>query len=170
MKNVILYLCVIGLLPFTSCKKEDTPSNRESLIKLISFDSEMATVACFETADDNLVLVGRSLDNATAGWIVKLNQAGDTLWRKRMSSLNRVLWKAISIQGGGFVTVGYEEDFGSVINFCKYDDDGNLLSSNSDSLSGYAINLSPADIIQLKNGNCTCIQYQRIGQRPCFDH
>lgn len=153
MRVRLTYFLLIALGCFVSCKKEETPKSNDSFIKTILTDSDMVSVACFEISDNNLIALSRNLDFITPGWMVKFTDKGEELWRKKVARENRVLWNAIPLKTGGYLTFGYDEDYNSELKFCMYDNDGNLLTVTSITLNGFAAGYQGGDIIPLNNGN-----------------
>jgi hypothetical protein len=153
MKRITTYVLIIFLIAISGCSKEDVVSTNSGFVKTIALDQEMAAVAGYLIDDNKQILVGRSLDNSTPGWILKLNEKGEEVWRKQIPLSNRVLWKSIPVPGSGFITMGYEDEMLSELTVCSFNTDGELASEKTVALPVKVRELSIADILQLKNGN-----------------
>lgn len=153
MKTKLHYVFLLYALFFLSCSKEETKSSSDTFIKAVVTDSETVSLACFEISDKYIIAIGRSVDNTSQGWMVKMSSDGEVLWQKKIPIENRVLWNAIPLKAGGFLTIGYDVDFGSLLNFCTYDNDGNLLTVIPFNIAGNAIGYQPGETIPLSNGN-----------------
>lgn len=153
MNTIHKYFSLFFIVILFSCKKDSVKSDNDNFVKLISTDEQMATVASFRSSDNQFIVVGRSYDNSSYGLIVKLNQKGEEIWRKQIPESNKMLWNAAPVQGGGFITIGWEQSPLQNFNVIKYDDSGNVLLTDTISVPNSNNGCSPADIIQLPNGN-----------------
>ncbi len=151
MKRLVVLFFLLNIMLAESCKKEDSAANQNGYILCIPSDSDMAVVASFEV-DGNFMLIGRSYNDEHPGVIIKLDKKGNVIWNKKLSSLNKVLWKVLELPDG-FITLGHSGD--NFMTACTYDNDGNLISTSNINIptGSNATICAPGDIIQLKNGN-----------------
>jgi hypothetical protein len=151
---ICFWLLVFSSCLFVSCSKTNTQNSTSStFIKVIATDSNFNAVNSFQMSDGSFIVFGADPQSVRGGLIVKLSSGGTILWEKRMPSSIAKLWKVISIQGGGFAATGFTSgtpDFN--VNVCLFDNNGNLISSKSNS-PGYYPYTNPLDMIQLNNGN-----------------
>jgi len=155
MKKIVQFLVVTSLIFVASCKKNTEQVIQNSFVKITSSQTQMASAKCFLSSDNQIIVVNRSYDNKTPGFIQKISNTGDEIWRKDILPFNTTLWNAAPVQGGGFITVGLgEETIGILVfNVIKYDDEGNVILTDTVPIP-YSVNgCSPAEILQLSNGN-----------------
>jgi len=151
MKRLIILFFLLSIFLAESCKKEDSVESQTGYINCITSDSDMAVVASFEV-NGNYMLIGRDYYDKQPGVIIKLDRKGNVIWNKKLSPLNKVLWKVLELPGG-FITLGHSGE--NFMTACEYDNDGNLISSSNINIpTGMNAEIcSPSDIIKLKNGN-----------------
>jgi hypothetical protein len=152
MRFILISFFLVGMILMESCQKENTVENPEGYIHTVVSDSDMAVMASFEV-NGNYLVIGRDYFDEHPGLIVKLDNKGKEIWKKRLSPLNRVLWKVVELPGTGFITLGHCGN--NFMTACTYDNDGNLISSANINIptGTNAGSCAPSDIIKLKNGN-----------------
>lgn len=146
-------ILVLILLEVSCTKSSSSNSTTSTFTKVITSDSSFNNVSSFQLSDGSYIVFGADPQSVRPGLIVKLSSNGTILWEKRMPSSIAKLWKVISVNGNEFAAAGFKSgdpDFN--VNVCLFDNDGNLLSSKSNS-PGYFPYNNPLDMIQLSNGN-----------------
>jgi hypothetical protein len=145
-------LFLVSLCLLSSCTKTTNVNSSGTFIKVIVHDSDFHAVNCLQLTDGNYLLTGRDILDIRAGWLVKLDTKGNIIWQKNVPAFNIVLWKAMALPGGGFMTAGFNTETSNIIYVYIYDNDGNILSSKSLTVYDYC-NKYPLHIVLLNNGN-----------------
>lgn len=169
MRRIIPFSFVLLCVFLVSCRKEENSGIENSFIRLVSADSQMAALACFVTPDNQYLLFGRNYKFRTPGdiWgiystdqgmIAKLSRTGDELWRRPIPVENSVVWKALRLRHGGYITVGYKDPASLNFTIIRYDDQVNVVSMDSLPMmtawgNTYAHNFAPMEVLELRNGN-----------------
>jgi len=162
MEKITSLFVSIFLLFFASCKKDEINILNKGFVKVVSTDSNMVSIKSFETIDKHIISVCRSInnldgdDNVSPGLIVKFDQNGNVVMRKRMSNRNKALWGILPLRNGGFISYGFEQGFTNKNYICKYSDQLELISETeiiNIGNPGNNLGITPPNIIELNNGN-----------------
>lgn len=153
---LILFGC-IALFLLHACNKKASQQIKNTFVKTIIADSDVTLVNSLPMSDGGFILIGRDFVEMNSGQIAKLDADGKLLWQKKLSPLNRVLWKAIKLSNDGFATIGYLNGNSANLVICLYNNLGDLISTHDIPIpftTGAQIgSATPFEIIQLKSGN-----------------
>lgn len=155
MKYLALSILLIGILSVTSCKKEETINSDNSYIKTITGDSNVFVVGSLPLTDGNYLIVSSDQNKINPGNMLKLDATGNLLWEKRVDVSTNTIWKVFLIPGNKYAIIGYntQNNQSKNLNICIYNNDGELTEKKllpTGTTNDYK---SPADILQLSNGN-----------------
>jgi len=151
MKPAYLSLAVFSLLLFISCKKELSKQNQ--FIKSFKADFDLAAVASFQMNDGNYLIAGFDQLNIQSGQLLKLDASGEMIWEKPLTPLIKIIWSAFPVPSSGFVTFGIHDYDSHAMYMCLYDNNGNLLSTDSIVTGAANYDKTPYNMMLLTNGN-----------------
>jgi hypothetical protein len=153
MKKVIVFGLLAIFIMMGSCAKDDTGHFQNKFIKSFSSDYEMATLASFQLDDGNYLLASFDQLNIQPGQLLKIDANGIKIWEKQIISQMKIMWNAFPVPGKGFVTFGIKNYDEQAMYICLYDNDGQLLSTDSIVTSDRNFLKTPYTMLRLSNGN-----------------
>jgi hypothetical protein len=153
MRRVILWFIVsVGL--FSSCRKESDLDDL-AFIRSIPSDSDLVVVGSIPLQDNSAWIICRSRNNASPGYLYRVDAFGNQVDSKRISVKNRSLWSVYDIPGPGFATLGYDNPDGDFFSVCLYSDSGDLVSEKTLlGMDQFQVKIwGPGQMLRLSNGN-----------------
>ena len=153
MKSVFIYFSILMILLANSCRKDETVLSKDSYVKSYESDDDIYLVSSFQLDDGNYLIASSAYSSSRPGEMLKIDAQGKKIWRKPLSPLVLILWKAIPVPGQGFLAFGIQDINATTMYLCMYDNDGNLLTTDSILSTLPNFGKTPFNIIRLSNGN-----------------
>jgi hypothetical protein len=153
MKNVAAFGLLVTIIMTGSCAKDNTGPFQNQFIKSFSSDYEMATLTSFQLDDGNYLLASFDQLNIQPGQLLKIDANGNKIWEKQTISQMKIMWNAFPMPGKGFVTFGIKNYDERAMYICLYDNDGQLLSTDSIVTIDRNFQKTPYTLLRLSNGN-----------------